>query len=390
MYNSELLNSTKNALLGSYSDEYLDLDDDNEATMENWGDITDDEDEYEDSVDGVGLFDEDDMREIEIEASTIEDPDEYIDDALREFSDESMALVGEMYIDELVAEDAILLCESYEDLEAIEEAFKDTVKEKAGKAKKQIMDLAKKFKAWIMNLLNVIVNLFRSGEGLVNKYQTKIKDEYNKRGDKIKVKTYKYHHNQGALQELCESIKKTASGLSQSRSEGNSFTKSEMRSAYGNNTGQKETGASGGSSKDIKRKAIAIIREGNEKKEMTVHDIDINDIIDLAGNKKKYIKDIKDVDKKMQDWFKGEIKKIKDVQPSSSDKEGKKKEKETAKDRIAVVKMGAGLVKSAVSAYIGQLKAANRAYTAIVRKLLNQSTAGGKTETKLMKKIRNK
>ena len=52
--------------------------------------------------------------------------------------------------------------------------------------------------------------------------------------------------------------------------------------------------------------------------------------------------------------------------------------------------MGASLAKAATSAYIGQLKAANRAYTAIVRKLLNQSTAGGKTETKLMKKIRNK
>lgn len=387
---NELLNSRKNALLGSYSDEYLDLDDDNEATMENWGDITDDEDEYEDSVDGVGLFDEDDMREIEIEASTIEDPDEYIDNALREFSDESMALVGEMYIDELVAEDAILLCESYEDLETIEEAFKDTVKEKAGKAKKQIMELAKKFKAWIMNLLNVIVNLFRSGEGLVNKYSGKIRDEWNKRGDKIKVKTYKYHHNKGALKELCESIKNTAAGLSSTRAEGNTFTKSDMRTKYGENTGQKETGAAGGSSKDIKRKAIAIIREGNEKKEMTVHDISIEDILDLAGKKKDYIKEIKDVDKTMQDWFKEEIKKIKDVQPSSSDKEGKKKEKETAKDRISAVKMGASLAKAATSAYIGQLKAANRAYTAIVRKLLNQSTVGGKTETKLMKKIRNK
>ena len=384
---NELLNSRKNALLGSYSDEYLDLD--YEGTMENWGDITGD-DEYEDSVDGIGLFDEDDMREIEIEASTIEDPDEYIDDALREFRDESMALVGEMYIDELVAEDAILLCESYEDLEAIEESFKDTVKEKAGKAKKQIMELAKKFKAWIMNLLNVIVNLFRSGEGLVNKYSGKIRDEWNKRGDKIKVKTYKYHHNQGALQELCDSIKNTAEGLSSTRAEGNTLTKYDMRTKYGENTGNKETGASGGSSKDIKRKAIAIIREGNEKKEMTVKDISIDDILDLAGNKKKYIKDIKDVDKKMQDWFKGEIKKIKDVQPSSSDKEGKKKEKETAKDRISAVKMGASLVKAAVSAYIGQLKAANRAYTAIVRKLLNQSTAGGKTETKLMKKIRER
>ena len=134
-----------------------------------------------------------------------------------------MALVGEMYIDELVAEDAILLCESYEDLETIEEAFKDTVKEKARKAKKQIMELAKEFKAWMMNLLNVIVNLFRTGEGLVNKYSGKIRDEWNKRGDKIKVKTYKYHHNQGALQELCESIKKTASGLSQSNILNSSF-----------------------------------------------------------------------------------------------------------------------------------------------------------------------
>ena len=385
---NELLNSRKNALLGSYSDEYLDLD--YEGTMENWGDITDDEDEYEDSVDGVGLFDEDDMREIEIEASTIEDPDEYIDNALREFSDESMALVGEMYIDELVAEDAILLCESYEDLETIEEAFKDTVKEKAGKAKKQIMELAKKFKAWIMNLLNVIVNLFRSGERLVNKYQGKIKDEWNKRGDKIKVKTYKYHHSKGELENLCNSIKDTAEGLSKSRSEGNSFTKSDMRTKYGENTGNKETGASGGSSKDIKRKAIAIIREGNEKTEMTVKDIPIDDILELAGKKKDFIKEIKDVDKNMQKWFKEAITTIKDTQPSSSDKEGKKKEKETAKDRISAIKMGASLVKAATSAYIGQLKAANRAYTAIVRKLLNQSTAGGKTETKLMKKIRNK
>lgn len=382
---NDLLNDRKRALLGSDDSEYLDLDPEYDTAMENWGDITGEED-VENVDEGSELFDEDDLQEIELEASTIDDPDEYIDNALQEFSDDSMALVGEMYIDELIAEDAIMLCESYEDLETIEEAFKDTVKEKGTKAKDQIVALAKKFAAWIKNLMGVIANLFRSGESLVNKYKSKISMEYDRRGDKIKVKTYLYKHNPGKFNNVVQSVKRAA----QQMDAGYARTGGELYSSKSDRQDYMKATAKGGTAKEIKDQAIACIRSGKEKQEMTVKQIPLADILALAGKKSDYIKEIKNIDKEMQKFFKDQISGIKDTKSTAEDKEGKKAEKNMAKNRIAIAKMGANLCTAATKAYIGQLKAANRAYTAIVRKLLNQSTAGGDTETKAMKKIRNR
>ena len=375
---NELLNSRKQALLGSDTEDYLDLDQDTEATMENWGDISGEEDEAGELRD---LFTDEDLQDIELEASQIEDPDEYIDNAIKEFNDETMALVGEMYIDELVTEDAVMLCESYEDLESIEEAFKDTVKEKAGSAKNKIIDLAKKFAAWIKNLKDVVLNLFRSGESLVKKYKSKISAEYNNRGDKIKVKTYVYKHNRSAILSLVDSITVAATSMLESNYK---YSDKSPRQEY------MKQEAGGGTIADIKKKAIEIIRPSDEKKEMTVKQIPLSDILDLAGNKKDYIKDLDSANKAMQKFFSDQIKEIKGEDKIADTKESKKNEQTTTKRRIAIAKMGSSYGSAAFKAYMGQLKAANRAYTAIVRKLLNQSTAGGATETKAMQKLRNR
>lgn len=375
---NELLNSRKQALLGSDTEDYLDLDQDTEATMENWGDISGDEDEAGELRD---LFTDEDLQDIELEASQIEDPDEYIDNAIKEFNDETMALVGEMYIDELVTEDAVMLCESYEELESIEEAFKDTVKEKAGSAKNKIIELAKKFAAWIKNLKDVILNLFRSGESLVKKYKSKITSEYNTRGDKIKVKTYVYKHDRAGILALVDSITVAATSMLESNYK---YSDKSSRQDYM----KKEAG--GGTIADIKKKAIEIIRPSDEKKEMTVKQIPLSDILDLAGNKKDYIKDLDSANKAMQKFFSDQIKEIKGEDKIADTKESKKNEQITTKRRIAIAKMGSSYGSAAFKAYMGQLKAANRAYTAIVRKLLNQSTAGGSTETKAMQKLRNR
>ena len=366
---NELLNSRKQALLGSDTEDYLDLDQDTEATMENWGDISGEEDEA-----GAlrGLFTDEDLQDIELEASQIEDPDEYIDNAIKEFNDETMALVGEMYIDELVTEDAVMLCESYEDLESIEEAFKDTVKEKAGSAKNKIVELAKKFAAWIKNLKDVVLNLFRSGESLVKKYKSKISAEYNNRGDKIKVKTYVYKHDRSGIMALVDSITVAATSMLESNYK---YSDKSSRQEYM----KKEAG--GGTIADIKKKAIEIIRPSEEKKEMTVKQIPLSDILDLAGNKKDYIKDLDSANKAMQKFFSDQIKEI---------KASKKTEQITTQRKIAIAKLGSSYASAAFKASMGQLKAANRAYTAIVRKLLNQSTAGGSTETKAMQKLRDR
>lgn len=381
---NDLLNDRKQALLGSNNDsDYLDLDPDMDTTMENWGDITGEEDGED--VDNVGeevsdLFNEDDLQDIELEASEIEDSDEYIDNAIEEFSNETMALVGEMYIDELITEDAVMLCESYEELETIEEAFKENVKAKAGKAKDQIVTLAKKFAAWIKNLKDVVVNLFRSGESLVKKYKGKISSEYAKRGDKIKVKTYKYKHNRSGIMSLTDSIAAAAMSMMDSNYK---YNDKESRQNYM----KKETGGAG-TIAEVKKKAIEIIRPDEEKKEMTVKDIPLNDILDLAGNKKDYLKDLDSANKAMQKFFSDQIKGIKGEDKIADTKESKKQEKITDKRRLSIAKMGSSYASAAFKAYMGQLKAANRAYTAIVRKLLNQSTAGGNTETKAAKKMR--
>lgn len=378
---NELLNSRKQALLGSDTDDYLDSYLENEGVMENWGDLSGEE-EYGDIDGETGLFTEQDLQDIELEASEIEDSDEYIDNAIQQFSDETMALVGEMYIDELVAEDAVMTCESYEELETIEEAFKEAVKEKAGSAKNKIVELAKKFAAWIKNLKDVVVNLFRSGESLVKKYKSKITAEYNKRGDKIKVKTYVYKHDRAGIIALTESISVAAMSMLDSNYK---YKDKSSRQEYM----KKETGGAG-TIAEVKKKAIEIIRPSEEKKEMTVKQIPLNDILDLAGNKKDYIKDLDSANKAMQEFFKNQIKEIKGEDKLADTKESKKSEKNIDKIRIAIAKMGSSYASAAFKAYMGQLKAANRAYTAIVRKLLNQSTAGGDTETKLAQKVRNR
>ena len=169
---------------------------DYDCTMENMGDITgelddnyDDEYNYDNEEDYNAYlgFDRQDILDIELEATLIDDPDYYIDEATEEFNTAAVGLAGELYMDQLIVEEALFECVNIRDLEIVEESIKDTIKEKADKAINYIKELWKKFKAWIKNLVQVITNMFTSGAKLVEKYKSTIVDNYNRRGKQIKV-----------------------------------------------------------------------------------------------------------------------------------------------------------------------------------------------------------
>ena len=364
----------------SYGDDY-------EYTTENMGDITgsfDDNDynPYNDYNEYLGL-DAQDVLDIELEASLIDDPDRYIDEATEEFNNNAVALAGELYMDQLIVEEALFECTDIRELEIVEESIKDTIKEKADKAIAYIKELWKKFKAWIKNLVQVIINMFTSGAKLVEKYRSTIVENHKKRGTQIRVKCYKYKLDQttaaATVKNIVEHIDKEAtSGKKLNMSDASRST----RQAIGGGDGQLDK-------EFMKKRAAMCVRGDEDKKEYTLNQLVIEDIMDVCANKKTAIKNIKDVEKTADAEFKKSIDRIKQYSPANADdKKSVSDNKDVIASQVKYVKKMNAMVSTFVKAYIREVKAANRACAAICRKLLNQSTAGGETETKLHKKMR--
>lgn len=374
----DLLEQRKAELYGNYDSVY-----------ENMGDITGDFDgdpEYynENEYNAYLGLDEQDMLDIELEASLINDPDTYMDEASEDFNNEAIALAGEIYMDELIVEEALFECETLRDLEIVEESIKDTIKEKADKAIAKIKELWKKFKAWIKNLYNVIVNMFTTGAKLVEKNRSTIKENAERRGRQIKVKCYDYKLDAARAESAVRRILAVTNVVAE---EGKKLDQSSARKQVN----QAVRGGDGDMNKEsIKKWAAECVRQG-DKKERTIGDLNIDNVMDVCANKKDAIKSIKDVEKEVDKGFKAAIDRIKAYKPANEDdKKSVSDNKDVIGSQVKFVKKMNALATSFVKAYIAEVKAANRACAAICRKLLNQSTGGGETETKLHKKLRER
>lgn len=337
--------------------------------------------EYDDDVDldsvSEGLddddvfFDDDDLRDIMVEAMDIEDPEDYIEEAIQEFSDETLALVGEMYIDQLITEEASMFCDDVEELESIEEAFKEAVGKKANSAKEAITNVAKKFAAFIQKLIQSVIGLFSNGEKLVKNYKSTIEAQYKAKGSSIKVKTYRYSHNPGAITGLLNDIGTAMKTMAEKPVDYKD--KDTRKTVYASTTG------TDGSVEGIKQTAVEAIRKG-EKSEYTVSELDLTDILDLAGNKNKHIKVLKDLNKSFQKKCSEYIARLRLSRPVAPTKEMRKEGQTQINASIAAVKMGSKLYSVAANAYMSELRAANRAYTAICRKLVSKAESKKKDE----------
>lgn len=359
-----------------------------EYTTENMGDITgDNDDNYNDDYSDYNAYlglDQQDVLDIELEASLIDDPDRYIDEATEEFNNNAVALAGELYMDQLIVEEALFECTDIRELEIVEESIKDTIKEKADKAINYIKELWKKFKAWIKNLVQVIINMFTSGAKLVEKYKSTIIANHEKRGSQIKVKCYKYKLDETTAKKTVEDIvthvEKTA--VAGSKLNMSDASKQTRQALDGGGDGQLDK-------EFMKKRAASCVREG-DKTEYTLSQLNIQDIMDVCSNKKSAIKSIKECEKTADGKFKAAIDKIKQYKPDNADnKKSVSDNKDVIGSQVKYVKKMNAMVSTFVKSYVREVKAANRACAAICRKLLNQSTAGGDTETKLHKKMRD-
>ena len=377
----ELLEQRKRELYGYDSDD---------ISLENYGDISGEDDDYDDYIGDVTLesdydtdeteyFSNDELRQIDIMASMIDDPDEFIDEAIEEASVDIMEFVGEAYISDLVFEDALFDCNSLEELEVVEESIKDTAIEFKNKAVKKVKDLWAKFNAWIKNLFSSLKNQFTSGEKLLAKYGKELASAYAARKDKVKLKSYIYKIPSGNPgKDLEVSIKDTFYAMTgKSSVEKN---RDNIKKGYAD-----AISAEGSGRKDI-RKVMASKIRNDEKKEIYLKEIPLETIKYFANGQKDAIKSLKEMDKAQKTFFKEQIDAIKAVDVAKDDKAGKAE----ISGKVTIAKKGSSMLSMGIKAYISELKGAHRACTAIVRKLLNKATTGGEIETKLHKKVKKR
>ena len=377
----ELLEQRKRELYGYDSDD---------ISLENYGDISGEDDDYDDYIGDVTLesdydtdeteyFSNDELRQIDIMASMIDDPDEFIDEAIEESSVDIMEFVGEAYISDLVFEDALFDCNSLEELEVVEESIKDTAIEFKNKAVKKVKDLWAKFNAWIKNLFSSLKNQFTSGEKLLAKYGKELASAYAARKDKVKLKSYIYKIPSGNPgKDLEVSIKDTFYAMTgKSSVEKN---RDNIKKGYAD-----AISAEGSGRKDI-RKVMASKIRNDEKKEIYLKEIPLETIKYFANGQKDAIKSLKEMDKAQKTFFKEQIDAIKAVDVAKDDKAGKAE----ISGKVTIAKKGSSMLSMGIKAYISELKGAHRACTAIVRKLLNKATTGGEIETKLHKKVKKR
>lgn len=365
--------------------------DSEDISLENYGDISGDDDDMDDEyigdvtlesdydTDESEYFSDDELRQIDITASMIDDPDEYIDQAIEESSVDIMEFVGEGYINDLVFEDALFDCNSMEELEVVEESIKDTAIEYKNRAVKKVKDLWAKFTAWIKNLFSSLKNQFTSGEKLLAKYGKELASAYAARKDKVKLKSYIYKIPSGDPgKDLEVSIKDAFYGMSSKASV--EKNRDNVKKGYAD-----AISAEGSGRKDI-RKVMASKLRNDEKKEIYLKQIPLETIKYFANGQKDAIKSLKEMDKAQKTFFKEQIDAIKAVDVAKDDKAGKAE----ISGKVTIAKKGSSMLSMGIKAYISELKGAHRACTAIVRKLLNKATTGGEIETKLHKKVKKR
>lgn len=377
----ELLEQRRRELYGYDSDD---------ISLENYGDISGDDDFDDEYIGDVTLesdydtdeseyFSDDELRQIDIMASMIDDSDEYIDQAIEESSVDIMEFVGEGYINDLVFEDALFDCNSIEELEAVEESIKDTAIDFKNRAVKKVKDLWAKFTAWIKNLFSSLKNQFTSGEKLLAKYGKELASAYAARKDKVKLKSYIYKIPSGDPgKDLEVSIKDAFYGMSSKSSV--EKNRDNVKKGYAD-----AISAEGSGRKDI-RKVMASKLRNDEKKEIYLKQIPLETIKYFANGQKDAIKSLKEMDKAQKTFFKDQIDAIKAVDVAKDDKAGKAE----ISGKVTIAKKGSSMLSMGIKAYISELKGAHRACTAIVRKLLNKATTGGEIETKLHKKVKKR
>ena len=285
------------------------------------------------------------------------------------------------YIDDIIIE-------NYNDYgyEFTSEGFGDMVdslKEKMNNAINKIKEIWAKFKAWIKNLFNVIINMFKSGKRLVDEHESDIRELYNKKRNAIKYNGHTFTlKNIGGITKLVNGLDNLgaevfASGLKDGiKHDIDNYKNSDNKNLEARDFEKElidELSDGKASNKEELLKIVSERVKSREKKEYKLGDIDINDIIDVAGNGKEVIKNLKEMEKNVNKFFNNCISVIKDAKSDYSEDKDAIKFIDTT---IKGVKAGNAIIVACLKRLISDVKEGNRAYTALIRRILDGRIKG--------------
>lgn len=257
----------------------------------------------------------------------------------------------------------------------------DSIKEKINNAIKKIQEIWQKFKNWIKNLFNVIVNMFTSGKKLVENHESDIREAYARKKNTIKFHGHLYSLR--GVDELSKSLNEITGG-----GQFVDMVKDELRDIEGGKQAYAADKASldnmdkiliqeftdnHASTKEELLKMVANAIRSPEKKNHTLADVNIDDLIDVAGRGKDVIKTLKQCEKDSDKMFKEAISAVKGIRSENSED---KEAVEVINAYLKGVKSVSGIITSVIKQMISTIKEGNRAYTALVRKLLDGRIKG--------------
>ena len=251
----------------------------------------------------------------------------------------------------------------------------DSLKEKVNNAINKIKELWNKFKAWISNLFNVVVNMFKSGAKLVSEHESDIREAYARKKNTIEYNGHLYRlNNIDGMMKMLNELTDSAITTKDIRDDMDETKKHvDMVDKVGEN--EIISGITDGAASDKQSflKLISQTVKHPEQKKYKLSSININDIIDVAGNGKEVMKTIKETRKNTDKFFKERIGEINSMKSEySEDKDAIKIIDATVKQTKTI----SGLLSAAMKQLIADVKEGNRAYTALVRKLLDGRIKG--------------
>lgn len=244
-----------------------------------------------------------------------------------------------------------------------------SMKEKLNNLWKKIKELWDKFKAWIKNLFNVVVNMFKSGKKLMNQYGSEIREGFKKKGNAITFTGYIYSVKglvnmngldmdlvQGALEKDGVTIDNAEGEVAKSLLQGLKLP--------------------GETLADLKKNAPLLVRDA-ESKQHKLSDINYADFEAFLVDGKELIKALKQAEKDMNAEFKEVLDEIKTAMSAldRNTEEGKEMYDRASKG-AALLKKVAAVLSSMIKSLIKETKAAIRLYTSLARKILDNRVKG--------------
>ncbi len=278
--------------------------------------------------------------------------------------------------------DNIFLDEMYDnDVDFVDEGLGDivsSIKEKINAAITKIKELWQKFKAWITNLAGVIMRMFMSGEKLVQKYESQLREEYQRKKDVIKFNGHIYNLNgindledlgselEVAFNELKDSFGASSAkeDISNKDDSSTDISDDEMTELLTDGECKKKS--------EVAKWAASSVRDA-EKGNHKLGDIDVNVFIDFLANGKKSIKALKKIEKDFDKLFKECISELNSLKSDYSDNKAGLK---IIKGYVSICKKSSSLVSMIIKTIIKELKDGLRLYTGLARKLLDARIKG--------------